>query len=62
MTQETGMRGKEFKAFAARLSDDAIIEIADGSSYRNDWKPLKTESIRAVITPEAAVGREEAPV
>ena len=46
------MTGKELKAFAQRVENDATIEIK--VTYSSDWRALQPTDVRAVIYPESA--------
>jgi hypothetical protein len=45
------MTGKEIKEFAAKVCDDAEVQIHSNcaSSYRMDWTELQAKHLRAVL-------------
>lgn len=49
------MTGKQFKAFASQVPDNAVVEIEDKSNYRQDWVALDPKKIQArlVLKPSA---------
>lgn len=53
------MTGKELKAFASQVSDEAVVEIQDGSSYSKEWKPLTDKNVRAIVVPAPIAGEKE---
>lgn len=46
------MTGKHFKAFAALVPDNAVVEMDEGYATES-WKPLKAVKVRArlILTP-----------
>jgi len=45
------MKGKDLKAWALRVHDEAIVEIDWGTEFRSDWKPLNESEIQAALSP-----------
>lgn len=52
------MNGKDLKAFAATVPDDAEVEVQTHHVYPDRWDDLKPTRIRAIVTtvmvPDAA--------
>ncbi len=48
------MKGKDFKAFASMVPDDAVIEY---NHY--GWNPLEATKLRACISPTAQQPQEQ---
>lgn len=45
------MIGKEFKEFALKVADDAIVEVKSGSYMSSEFVPLTANAIRAITRP-----------
>lgn len=54
------MTGKQFKAFAALVPDEAVVEMDEGYSSAN-WKALGVTKIRArlIVTPKVEESEDE---
>lgn len=50
------MTGKQFKEFAARVPDDAIVELPE--KYGSGWEALDAKKIRANLIVHPAVTME----
>lgn len=44
------MNGKDFKAWASQIADDAEVQFCEGD-YARVWKPLDPTKIQAVLKP-----------
>lgn len=44
------MTGKQLKDFAAKLHDEAVIQIHDARAYRDEWVELEPANLRGVHT------------
>lgn len=55
------MTGKELKAFAEMIHDDAVIQVDWGAGYRTDWKELKQADIQATLSPVELNAQEVKP-
>lgn len=53
------MTGKQLKAFAAQLHDDAIIQIHDARNYRDEWVDVDSANLRGVHTIKAVETPEQ---
>jgi len=53
------MTGKEFRAWASTIHDDAEIQVEIEVSYRETWIKLEPEKIRALLDSRPMIHKEE---
>lgn len=57
----SNMTGKQLKAFAANLHDEAVIQIHDARAYRDEWVELEPANLRGVHTISPVEAQEQVP-
>lgn len=47
------MNGKDFKAWASQIADEAEVQTCEGE-YRKEWTALNPAKIQAVLKPKSS--------